>query len=43
MFTEFNKEYTDHEILVRAYQRERIFDTIGRFVNDWGNGESEGA
>ena len=43
MFTEFFKDYTDHEILVRAYQRERIFDTIGRFVNDWGNGDTQKA
>jgi hypothetical protein len=39
MFTEFRKEYTEHEILQRAYQRERITDNVGRFVNYLGNGE----
>ena len=40
MFTEFNKEYTDYEILLRAYQREKITENVGRFVNYWGNGDT---
>ena len=40
MFQEFRKEYTADEILWRAYQREMIADTVGRFVNYWGNGDT---
>lgn len=43
MFTEFNKEYSNYEILLRAYQKERITDNVGRFVNYWGNGDLEKA
>lgn len=39
MFTEFRKEYTEHEILLRAFQREKITENVGRFVNYLGNGE----
>ena len=39
MFTEHRKTYTDDEMIVRAWEREMIQDTMGRFVYYWGNGE----
>ena len=43
MFEEFGKQFTDEEMIVRAWQKECIGDTIGRLMNYWGNGERERA
>ena len=39
MFVEHRKSYTDDEMILRAWDREMIQDTMGRFVYYWGNGE----
>ena len=39
MYTEFGKEYTEDEIIQRAWDRECIQDAMGRFVLCWGNGD----
>lgn len=39
MFEEYGKQYTDDEMLIRAWDRECIQDTMGRFMLYWGNGE----
>jgi len=39
MFTEYGKEYSDDEMILRAWDRECIQDAMGRFMLYWGNGE----
>jgi hypothetical protein len=39
MFEEYGKQYTDGEMIHRAWYRECIQDTMGRFMLYWGNGE----
>ncbi len=39
MFVEYKKEYTDDEMILRAWDKEMIMDQVGRFVLYWGNGE----
>lgn len=43
MFTEYGKEYTDEQILFRAWDREVMQDMVGRFVYYWGSGDLEKA
>mgnify|MGYP002627414765 CR=1 FL=1 len=42
-FMDFGVAYTDEEMVRRAWDREMIADTVGRFVLYWGNGEMERA
>ena len=39
MFEEYGKQYTDDEMILRAWDRECIQDTMGRLMFYWGNGE----
>lgn len=39
MFTEYKKEYTDDEMILRAWDKEMVMDQVGRFVLYWSGGE----
>ena len=39
MFTEYLNQYSDDEMILRAWDKECIQDTMGRFMLYWGNGE----
>jgi hypothetical protein len=39
MFVEYKKEYTDDEMIYRAWDKEQVMDQVNRFVLYWGNGE----
>lgn len=39
MFEEYGKQYSDDEMILRAWDRECIQDNVGRFMLYWGNGE----
>ena len=41
MFTEYNKEYTDDEMILRAWDKDMVMDQVNRFVLYWGNGERQ--
>ncbi|MCR5784442.1 MAG: hypothetical protein K6G40_02205 [Eubacterium sp.] len=40
-FTENQKEYTDDEMIIRAWDKEVIMDQVGRFVLFWSSGERQ--
>ena len=40
-FLEYGVSYTDEEMVQRAWDREQIADTVGRFVHDWAAGDVE--
>lgn len=43
IFEEFGKQYTDDEMIMRAWDKECIHDLMGRFVLYWGNGQRQQA
>lgn len=42
-FKEYKREFTDEEMILHAWDKEVIQDTIARFVHYWGDGDSERA
>lgn len=39
-FKEYKREFTDEEMILHAWDKEKIQDLIGRFVLYWGNGDA---
>ena len=37
-FREYKREFTDEEMILYAWDKEMIQDTVSRLVNYWGNG-----
>ena len=39
-FKEYKREFTDEEMVLHAWDKEMIQNTVSRFVNYWGNGDT---
>ena len=42
-FREYKREFTDEEMVFHAWDKEMIQNTVSRFTNYWGNGDTERA